>query len=134
VLLAEDDPLMRKFVCDLLQAEGYVVLEASNGDEALSLVQGYTGGRIHLLVADLVMPLLGGKELADQLRETYPESKVLFISGYPGSFFMSENRLDVGVDFLAKPFMPDVLVAKIRELLDPSEGIVCFRANVIPIS
>jgi two-component system, cell cycle sensor histidine kinase and response regulator CckA len=118
VLLAEDDPLMRKFVGDMLRVQGYTVLEASNGEEALSLVQGYAGSKIHLLVADLVMPLLGGKELASQLQEIYPEIKVLFISGYNENSIARGNSLDVGIDFLAKPLMPDELALKVSELLD----------------
>jgi two-component system, cell cycle sensor histidine kinase and response regulator CckA len=69
-------------------------------------------------VTDLVMPGMGGKELAERVRETYPDSKVLFISGYTERFVASDNLLDLGVDFLAKPFMPDAMATKIRELLD----------------
>jgi signal transduction histidine kinase/CheY-like chemotaxis protein len=118
VLLAEDDPLMRKFVSDMLRIQGYTVLEASNGGEALSLVQGYAGGKVHLLVADLVMPLVGGKELAGHLRGIYPEIKVLFISGYNENPVARDSLLDAGVDFLAKPLMPDELALKVSELLD----------------
>ena len=69
-------------------------------------------------MTDLVMPGMGGKELAERVRETYPQSKVLFISGYTERFVASESLLDLGVDFLANPFMPDALAAKIRDLLD----------------
>jgi two-component system, cell cycle sensor histidine kinase and response regulator CckA len=120
VLLAEDDSLMRKFVSDMLRAEGYIVLEASNGEKALSLVHGYTGGRIHLLVTDLVMPLLGGKELASQVREAYPEMKVLFISGHNEYPVTRDSPLGLAEDFLAKPFMPNELASKVSKLLDRS--------------
>jgi two-component system cell cycle sensor histidine kinase/response regulator CckA len=101
--LAEDDPLMRKFVGDMLRVQGYMVLEASNGIDALSLLNKHAGEVVHLLVADLVMPEMGGKELAERVRETYPESKVLFISGYTERFVASENLLDLGVDFWQNP-------------------------------
>jgi two-component system, cell cycle sensor histidine kinase and response regulator CckA len=117
VLLAEDVSFMRKFVCDLLVSQGYTVLEAFNGAEALSLVQGYSGRAIHLLVADLVMPMVGGKELAERVRETHPEIKVLFISGYNEDSIGEASILDARTGFLAKPFMPDALAAKVRELL-----------------
>jgi CheY-like chemotaxis protein len=121
VLLAEDDPLVREFVCNMLRAQGYTVLEASDGGEALALVEKNAGEEIHLLVADLVMPLMGGKELAERVRATYPEIKALFISGCCQYSAKGDDTLDVGVDFLAKPFRPDALVRRIQELLEPAK-------------
>ena len=121
VLLAEDDPLVREFVCNMLRAQGYTVPEASDGGEALALVEKNAGEEIHLLVADLVMPLMGGKELAERVRATYPEIKALFISGCCQYSAKDDDTLDVGVDFLAKPFRPGALVRRIQELLEPAK-------------
>jgi signal transduction histidine kinase/ActR/RegA family two-component response regulator len=118
VLLAEDDPLIRKLVCDVLQAWGYTVLEASNGGDALALASNHAGREVHLLVADLIMPGMSGKELAERFRETHPESKVLFISGHAKSFIPDDSLMNAGDGILTKPFMPDELVARIQELLN----------------
>ncbi|MBI4530030.1 MAG: response regulator [Candidatus Latescibacteria bacterium] len=118
VLVAEDEPEVRTMIARMLQAQGYTVLEAATGEEALRITQTYAGEPIHLLVADVVMPQMGGKEVADQLRTMYPDLKVLFVSGYVEDTVVQYGVLDPGEVFLQKPFTPDVLARKVREVLD----------------
>jgi len=118
VLLAEDEPLVRSMVATVLRNQGYMVLEASNGEEALRMVQKHGGEGIELLLTDVVMPQMGGPELAEQLRATHPGIKVLFTSGYVGDSVSEHGNLPTGTEFLAKPYMPDALAVKVREVLD----------------
>ena len=118
VLLAEDEPLVRSMVATVLRDRGYEVLEAANGEEALRMVQQYGGEGIDLLVTDVVMPQMGGPELAEKLHTAHVNIKVLFTSGYTGDYQSHLNTLTTGTDFLAKPYMPDALTVKVREVLD----------------
>ena len=118
VLLAEDEPLVRSMVATVLRDRGYEVLEASNGEEALRVVQKHGGESIELLLTDVVMPQMNGPELAEQLHTTHPDIKVLFTSGYTGDSVSELNILPTGTDFLAKPYMPETLGVKVREVLD----------------
>ena len=105
-------------VATVLSDRGYEVLEAANGEEALGMVQKHTGEGIELLLTDVVMPQMGGPELAEQLHATHPEIKVFFTSGYTGDSVSQLNILPTGTEFLAKPYMPDALAVKVREVLD----------------
>src|SRR5206468_3249065 len=98
---------------------GYVVLEAVNGAEGLATAKAYTG-QINLLLADVVMPEMGGKTLAEQLSRQYPDLCVLFMSGYTDTAIVHHGRLDEGVAFLQKPFTPAALARKVRAVLDAS--------------
>ena len=118
VLLAEDEPLVRSMVATVLRDRGYEVLEAINGEEALRVVQKHGGESIELLLTDVVMPQMNGPELAEQLHTTHPDIKVLFTSGYTGDSVSELNILPTGTDFLAKPYMPETLAVKVREVLD----------------
>ena len=118
VLLAEDEPLVRSMVATVLRDRGYEVLEASNGEEALRMVQKHGGEGIELLLTDVVMPQMNGPELAEQLQATHPDIKVLFTSGYTGDSVSQLNLLATGTDFLAKPYLPETLAVKVREVLD----------------
>jgi CheY-like chemotaxis protein len=118
VLLVEDEPAIRRVEAHLLGDHGYRVLEAANGVDALRLVQESHDGEIHLLVADVVMPLMGGRELAQELIQIHPETKVLHTSGYAGDVTENHGTPISGADFLQKPFTPDVFVRKVREILD----------------
>jgi CheY-like chemotaxis protein len=119
VLFVEDEISLRAIAARFLRKQGYQVLEATNGDEALRMVADLVGEReIHLLLTDVVMPGMGGKELAKQLQAKHPDLKVLFISGYPGEAISSLGVLDSGVAFLRKPFTPGRLAGKVRKLLD----------------
>ena len=101
----------------MLESAGYVVLAAASGHEALRLAEHHTGS-IHLLVTDVVMPGMHGHEVALLLAPTRPEMKVLYVSGYPDASIVHQGLLKPGVAFLQKPFGPDVLTRKVREVLD----------------
>lgn len=119
ILLVEDEPMVRAFSRRVLQGQGYTVLEASNGEEGLAIVQKLLVDQpLELLITDVVMPRLGGKELAERLKAYYPGLKVLFISGYTGNTIIHQHRLGSGVEFLQKPFSPGTLARKVREVLD----------------
>ena len=94
------------------------MLEAANGVDALRLAEESHDGKIHLLVADVVMPLMGGRELAQELIQIHPETKVLHTPGYAGDVTENHGTPTSGADFLQKPFTPDVFVRKVREIPD----------------
>ena len=117
VLLVEDEPSVRGLAARVLRKQGYNVLEAVNGGEALQIAETYSG-RIDLLLTDVVMPQIGGKELYDQLKPLRADLKVLFTSGYTETAIVQQGNLPPGVAFLQKPFSPIFLTHKVRELLD----------------
>jgi PAS domain S-box-containing protein len=117
ILLAEDDEILRPLSTGLLERLGYHVLAAEDAMQALA-VAGAHDGPIHLLVADVVMPGTSGRELARRLAEVRPDTKVLYISGYTDDAIVHHGMLEPGLNFLQKPFTPDVLARKVRELLD----------------
>jgi CheY-like chemotaxis protein len=117
VLVAEDESAVRGLASLTLRAHGYTVLEASTGTEALALVERGTRV-IDLLVSDVVMPGLNGRDLAERFRVLRPGIPVLFISGHAETTIAHEGILDAGVEFLAKPFTPDLLARRVREILD----------------
>ena len=118
VLLVEDEPSVRSVASRILRDQSYTVLEASNGHEALSLARAYAGDEIHLLMTDVVMPLMGGEELAQRLGEIHPETKVLYTSGYTDGAMISNRVPQLEVAFIPKPFTPTVLARKVREVLE----------------
>jgi two-component system cell cycle sensor histidine kinase/response regulator CckA len=117
ILLVEDDMLVRNLVRTVLGNEGYTVLEAAHGHAALELARQHTGS-IDLLIADVVMPRMSGRELAEQLSQIRRQIKVLFVSGYTDDAIVRHGVLAARVEFLAKPFSPMKLAAKVREVLD----------------
>ncbi len=121
VLLVDDDDSVRDVIRTILQAIGYVVLEASHGDGALHIARQYKGP-IHLLLTDVVMPLMNGCELVERSAPIRPETKVLFMSGYtdPRSTY---NMLKAGKGFLRKPFTASSLASKVREALEGGESV-----------
>jgi PAS domain S-box-containing protein len=118
VLLVEDESLVRGLALRVLREQGYNVLEASNGIEALNVAQKHVGEKIHLLLTDVVMPQMGGKELSDRVRAFRPGIKVLFTSGYTDQAIVQRGQLNLDFAFLEKPFSPSGLVRKVREVLD----------------
>jgi two-component system cell cycle sensor histidine kinase/response regulator CckA len=120
LLLVEDESGVRELVRDILAAQGYRVLAAQDGVEALQ-VAGKHEGPIHLLVTDVVMPRLSGRALADQLRSGRPEMRVLFTSGYTDNAIVRHGVLEEGVHFLSKPFELETLARKVQEVLDAAE-------------
>jgi PAS domain S-box-containing protein len=118
VLLAEDSDVVRRLLREILLGQGYTLLEARHGAEALQLSRGFAG-HIDLLVTDMVMPQMSGRELAAQLSPERPDMKILYMSGYTEEAIVRHGVLDPGTSFLEKPFTPDSLAQRIRELLDP---------------
>ena len=117
VLLVEDEPGVRKLVRGILEQYGYSVLEAASGREALEVNAGHEA-RIDLLLTDVVLPEMSGREVADALEASRPGLKVLYLSGYTDHVVMDRGVLAAGARFLQKPFTPEVLARKIREVLD----------------
>jgi CheY-like chemotaxis protein len=117
VLLVEDEAAVRDMVRQLLAASGYTVLEAQSPEDALLLGERHPGP-IHLLLTDVVMPAMGGRELAERLRGSRPELKVLYISGYTDNAIVHHGVLDEGMAFLQKPFTRQALARKVRAVLD----------------
>lgn len=117
VLLAEDDEMLRPLARELLSKLGYRVLEASDSPAALAAARAHPG-EIHLLISDVVMPGKSGVQLARQLTAERPRLRVLYVSGYTDEAVVRHGILTPGVNFLQKPFTPDVLARKVREILD----------------
>jgi len=118
VLLVEDDPSVRSLAARVLREQGYAVLEAANGEEAMHIAHEPIIKEIHLLLTDVVMPQMGGKELVERFKAIYPSVKILFISGYTDKAVTHQVLLGSEFPFLQKPFSPTALVKKVREVLD----------------
>jgi len=116
ILVLEDEPRVRKLVCEVLAGRGYHVLEAVRGDEAVRIAKTYSG-RIDLLLADVVMPEMSGPQALELIRARHPKMKVLFMSGYTDEAMGHHGVLDSGAPFLQKPFLPEALAQKVREVL-----------------
>jgi two-component system, cell cycle sensor histidine kinase and response regulator CckA len=116
VLVVEDDAFVRKFVCRILHLRGYTVLDAANGEAALAIVRGYAGN-IHMVITDVVMPGMSGKELIAQLEQMRPGIKTLYVSGYTDKAIVHHGILDSNIAFLQKPFTTEHLMQKIHEVI-----------------
>jgi signal transduction histidine kinase len=117
VLVVEDDGEVRRLICGILRGKGYRVLESTKGDEAIALARSHAGP-VNLVVADVILPEMSGPEVVRHLAERKPEIRALYISGYTDEAMLRHGMLDSGVAFLSKPFLPEALVRKVREVLD----------------
>jgi CheY-like chemotaxis protein len=117
ILIVEDEPMVLDYTLSILEKLGYRVLTAINGNEALKVFSG-TELPIQLVVSDFVMPIMGGRELVDQIHSTHPQMPVLFVSGYIDDGFRQKGGLKSGESFLQKPFHSANLARAVRELLD----------------
>ena len=118
VLVVEDDGMVLEYMRATLSSGGYTLLEAANGEEAIALFQGRVRS-IDLMITDVIMPKMGGKELNDWMAANRPEVKVLFVSGYVDNEFLREQRFERGEAFLQKPFTPEALLRTVRKMFDP---------------
>jgi PAS domain S-box-containing protein len=117
ILLVEDNEGLRKLTTRFLEAAGYTVVEASAGEEALRLLERHAAP-IHLVLSDVVMPGMSGRQLAERLAPTHPDLKVLFMSGYTSDTIVRHGVLDSQVAFLDKPFTAAALLRKVRDVLE----------------
>jgi len=122
VLLVEDAPMIRRLARQVMTKAGYTVLEAGDGEQAMSAAVGH-GDPIHVLVTDLIMPGLSGVDLAQRLASSRPETRVLYMSGYTDNAIVRNGLLAEGAPFLQKPFTPEELLRKLRQVLEgPAEA------------
>jgi CheY-like chemotaxis protein len=119
VLVCDDDSGVRELIANVLRLRGYVVLEANNGRHALEVLEEAHTGEVQLLVTDLVMPELGGIELARRMRERMPALKVLFISGFAEQTAYLSGPMEPRTHFMAKPFLPSELTHTVCSILEP---------------
>jgi CheY-like chemotaxis protein len=117
VLLVEDDEMLLRLVTSMLEESGYTVMAAITTDLAQTLAKEHPGP-IHLLISDMIMPVMNGKELSDKLQPLRPEMKVLFLSGYTAEIISKQGVIEGEIHFLQKPFSFEALTAKVREVLD----------------
>ena len=129
ILLVEDEVTLRELVRHYLQNQGYVLLEATSTEQALQISNSHSGP-IHLLLTDVIMPGMNGRELAERISSARPELKVLYMSGYTENAIGHNGLLEAGLHLLQKPFTLLALKAKVREVLDthtPQEGLMSAR-------
>jgi CheY-like chemotaxis protein len=117
VLVVEDEQEVRKLAVRVLKRQGYMVLEASQGDDALRLCEEHNRP-IQLMVTDVVMPGMDGRELTNRLMLLHPEIKVLYMSGYTDNTIAHHGVLEAGLHYIQKPFSVDGLARKVTEVLD----------------
>ena len=116
ILIVEDEPSLRTVTARFLISSGYNVIKASNGEEALKTISNYKG-HINLVITDVIMPVMGGKELSVRLKEILPGTKILFMSGYTDNSIVHDGVLEENISFIPKPFTHKSLTDKIREVL-----------------
>ena len=127
LLLVEDDPSVRHLACSILETQGYTVVRANNGQDALHVAREHNGSPIRLVVTDVIMPVMSGKVMAEWLKTTYPDLKILFTSGYTDDAIAQHGVFEAGVAFLSKPYTPATLARKVRAMLDDETDTSVFR-------
>ena len=118
VLLVEDEPMVRAVSATVLRAQGYTVIEATNGEDALGISRASPQVHIHLLLTDIMMPRMGGVELAARFKELHPDAKLLLTSGFADESVWEGSRLARTTPFIPKPFLPVALAVKVRDVLE----------------
>jgi CheY-like chemotaxis protein len=117
VLIVEDEEEVRKLAVQILQRQGYEVMEAPQGGDALLICEQHQNS-VHLMLTDVVMPGMSSHQLAKRLKSLQPEMKVLYMSGYTDNTIVQHGALAEKVDYISKPFTVDALARKVREVLD----------------
>jgi CheY-like chemotaxis protein len=117
VLLVEDDAIVRKLFRRILIKNGYTVLEAQNGEDAVGISKG-CDGPIELMITDVIMPRMGGREAAEQIRLSRPQMKIIYMSGYSDTAILDDDILDKEMNFIQKPFSPEKLTHLVRRVMD----------------
>jgi len=134
LMLVEDEPDVRHLAERLLEAQGYTVLCATNGQDALRVAREHKGPPIRLVLTDVIMPQMGGKVMAEWLKATYPDLKILFTSGYTDEAMAEHDVNGAGIDFLAKPFTPAALTNKVRAMLDNETDSTFLRKQNVTVN
>ena len=116
-LIGEDDDALRKLACKILVSRGYTILEAPNGEAALRVSEEHDGP-IHLMLTDVIMPGMSGRDLEEHLHHLRPAMRVVYMSGYTDDTIAHHGVLEKGTEFIQKPFSPQSLARKMREVLD----------------
>jgi DNA-binding response OmpR family regulator len=122
ILLVEDNEQVRNLVFTILQRKGYAVLVAEDGKKALDILDQHKGA-LDLMLTDVVMPGMNGKELFNRVIEKHAHLKVIYMSGYTANVIAHRGILDEGTDFIQKPFSTEDLAVKVREVLDRNKGV-----------
>ena len=120
---------MRRLTASILRNCGYVVHEASDGLEGLQLISSDQSPKFDLIISDIIMPRMGGKELIENIRLRLPEMKVLFISGYTDDALADQGALGPGIAFQEKPFSPRQLAKRVRAVLDEPSALLEIAAS-----
>jgi signal transduction histidine kinase len=134
LLLVEDDASVRQLACNILEAQGYTVLRASNGQDALRVAREHKEPPICLVITDVIMPVMNGRVMAEWLKITYPGLKILFTSGYTDDVISQHGVLEAGTAFLAKPYAPATLARKVRSMLDDETDSTFLRKQDAPVN
>jgi CheY-like chemotaxis protein len=121
VLVLDDEDSIRRLVTAVLESAGYIVFPASEGVQALEIARTYSGP-IDLFITDMTMPDMDGRQAADAIRELRPDCRVLFMSGYPLQIAFPSGGMQPSDGFIQKPFVPRMLVQRVREILEPEAG------------